>query len=147
MEDIIKNSQARKRFCEAFISGRMCKVTGLIVPKFFCEKICHGKPEEVDFPQEIKLSIQRYQQRAQAPNYQGQNVAEPAPAKSFRAYCLICPGPSGRHEDEQDTFFRACSVCLLLGIKPDGTRQNLQKWWQSGGACPLGHWPMVEDRR
>jgi hypothetical protein len=115
----------------------MCKVTGLIVPKFFCEKICHGKPEEVDFPTEIRHNIDRYQQRRPV-DPQGQNVAEPAPAKSFQSYCLTCPGPSRRHENQQDTFFRACSVCLLLGIKPNGTRQNLQEWWQSGGALAAG---------
>jgi hypothetical protein len=60
MEDVIKNSQDRKKFCDTFISGRMCKVTGLIVPKFFCNKICHGKPEEVSFPPEIKRNIERY---------------------------------------------------------------------------------------
>jgi hypothetical protein len=145
MEDVIKNRQERKKFCDSFTGGRMCKVTGLIVPKFFCAKICHGRPEEVDFPPEIKQNIQRYQQR-QPVDPQRQSIPEPAPVKSFRHYCLTCPGPSGRHEDEQDTFFRGCSVCLLLGIKPDGTRQNLGQWWQSEGACPLGHWPAAEVR-
>jgi len=115
------------------------------VPKFFCDKICHGRPEEIQFPPEIRHNIQRYQQR-RAVDLQGQSIPEPALAKSFRSYCLTCPGPSGRHEDEKDTFFRGCSVCLLLGIKPDGTRQNLKEWWQSGGACPLGHWPGEEKR-
>ena len=67
-------------------------------------------------------------------------------ARRYRIYCTTCPGPSGRHENEHDTFFRSCSICLLLGIKPDGTRQNLQEWWQSGGDCPLGHWPPAEQR-
>jgi len=66
--------------------------------------------------------------------------------QSFRDYCLSCPGPSGRHESPNDTFFKGCSICLLLGIKPDGSRQNLQEWWQSGGACPLGHWPPAQER-
>jgi len=136
MEDIIKNSQARKRFCEAFISGRMCKVTGLIVPKFFCEKICHGKPEEVDFPQEIKLSIQRYQQRAQAPNYQGQNVAEPAPAKSFRAYwtnktrssgpaqCAYCLGSN---------LMGPGRICKNGGSQAGPARWDIGRWWRIEG--------------
>jgi len=50
------------------------------------------------------------------------------------------------HKDEKDTYFKPCRFCLLLGIKPDGTRQNLQEWWESGGACPLGHWPAAEER-
>lgn len=49
-------------------------------------------------------------------------------------------------ENARDTFFRACSACLLLGIKPDGIRQNLQEWWQSGATCPLEHWPAVDKR-
>ncbi len=146
MDDVINNTEERKKLCDSFTGGRMCKVTGLIVPKFFCDEICHGRPEEVQFPPEIKRNIERYQHRVQVSNIQGQSTLEPVPTKSFRAYCLTCPGPSGRHEDERDTFFRGCSVCLLLGIKPDGTRQNLSQWWQSGGTCPLGHWP-AEDRR
>ncbi|HOQ06147.1 MAG TPA: hypothetical protein PKY88_13150 [Anaerohalosphaeraceae bacterium] len=143
--DVIHNKEDRKRFCDSFTGGRMCQVIGLIVPKFFCVKVCHGRPEEVNFPPEIKRNIERYQQR-QMINLQGQSAPELTPIKSFRDYCLTCPGPSGRHQDERDTFFRACSVCLLLGIKPDGTRQNLQEWWASGGACPLGHWPPKEKR-
>jgi hypothetical protein len=146
MEDVINNLEDKKQFCNTFTGGRMCKVTGLIVPKFFCNKICHGKPEEVDFPPEIKHNIERYQQRVQVPNQQEQSTPEPVPGKSFRHYCLTCPGPSGRHEDEKDTFFKGCSVCLLLGIKPDGTRQNLKEWWELGGTCPLGHWPAAEER-
>lgn len=145
MDDVIHNREDRKKFCDSFTGGRMCKVTGLMVPKFFCNKICHGKPEEVQFPPEIKRNIEKYQQR-QAVYPQKQSASEPPPAKSFRGYCLTCPGSTGRHEDERDTFFRGCSVCLLLGIKPDGTRQNLKEWWQSGGACPLGHWPAAEKR-
>jgi len=145
MEDVIRNREDRKKFCDAFTSGRMCKVTGLIVPKFFCDKVCRSKPEEINFPQEIKYGIQWYQQR-QMINLQGQSAPELTPIKSFRDYCLTCPGPSGRHEDERDTFFKGCSVCLLLGIKPDGTRQNLKEWWDTGGDCPLGHWPPVDKR-
>ena len=146
MNDVILNREARKKFCDSFTGGRMCKITGLIVPKLFCVKICHGRPEEIDFPPEIKRNFERYHQRSQGVTVQVQSTPEPPPAKLFRAYCLTCPGPSGRHEDEKDTYFRGCSVCLLLGIKPDGTRQNLKEWWQSGGACPLGYWPAAEER-
>ena len=66
MDDVIHNRKDRKKFCDTFTGGRMCKVTGLIVPKFFCDKICHGKPEEVQFPPEIKHNIRRYQERVQA---------------------------------------------------------------------------------
>ncbi|HOM61979.1 MAG TPA: hypothetical protein PLX18_11265 [Anaerohalosphaeraceae bacterium] len=64
----------------------------------------------------------------------------------WRIWCQTCPGPSGKHLDDKDTYLKPCGFCLLLGIRTDGSRQPLADWWASGGACPLGHWPTVEKR-
>ena len=61
---------------------------------------------------------------------------------TFEPFCRTCPA--------EPSFYRETTcgkkLCLTMGIKPDGKRVNLKEWWQSGGACPLGHWPSVEER-
>ena len=137
-----------------------CKESFFTNKKLFCRKCGCFLPAKARVPEETcplgrwpsadaevdEETIRRIQQSRQM-QPKPPNAMKLDTDRSFRDYCLSCPGPSGRHENQNDTFFKGCSICLLLGIRPDGSRQNLQDWWQSGGACPLGHWPAAEERK
>jgi len=115
-------------YCRQFPGGQVCRRIGIHVSRNYCRSVCRGQPAD-------EIIQEKEKRRVMTPQI------EP-----WRLKCQTCPGPSGTHLDENDTFFKPCGYCLLLGIKLDGTRQHLADWWQSGGTCPLGHWPAREER-
>lgn len=120
----------------------------------FCLNVCCGKPKDPAVKEkavEVLPALPVDQRKSADAVVANNNDDAVLPTKrvwrtEHTFYCKTCPGPSGSHKDPQDTYFRSCSVCLLFGIKPDGTRQNLKEWWDTGGDCPLGHWPPVKER-
>ena len=135
------------------LSENVCPLLddALKVNSFFCLNVCCGKPTDSAVKEKAAKTLsalpvdQRKSAVAEIAN-NNDNAARHIWRAEHTFYCKTCPGPSGSHKDPQDTYFRSCSVCLLFGIKPDGTRQNLKEWWDTGGDCPLGHWPPVDKR-
>ncbi len=115
-------------YCKQFTGGRVCQRIRIHVSRNYCQLVCKGEPTE-------EIMQEKVQRLVMSPKI------EP-----WRIWCQTCPGPSGKHLDDKDTYLKPCGFCLLLGIRTDGSRQPLADWWASGGACPLGHWPTVEKR-